>query len=94
MENDETADFLVSATDEVKIRVFDGSKILSEFTLDRSSKSRDLRKGRNRQEYQVYRLGSGKWGLKFARVVFGIVAVPVLWMWCDAHRFVCVCVSL
>ena len=33
VKNHETADFLVSASDEIKIRVFDGTKILSEFTL-------------------------------------------------------------
>ena len=85
VENDETADFLVSATDEVKIRVFDGSKILSEFTLDRSSKSREIyEKAGIDKSTKLTCLGSGKRVVKMLPVSFlggcctGVVDVAVM----------------
>ena len=85
VKNHETADFLVSASDEIKIRVFDGTKILSEFTLDRSSKSREIyEKAGIDKSTKLTCLGSGKRVVKMLPVSFlggcctGVVDVAVM----------------
>ena len=85
VKNHETADFLVSASDEIKIRVFDGTKILSEFTLNRSSKSREIyEKAGIDKSTKLTCLSSGKRVVKMLPVSFlggcctGVVDVAVI----------------
>ena len=83
--DDLTADFLVSAKDQVKIRVFDGSRIVSEFTLEKSSKSRDIyEKAGIDTSSKLTCLSSGKRVIKMLPVSFlggcgtGVVDVAVM----------------